>query len=99
MVDSTTYCLKELKEDSKTSTGFKRMYRCVQALIRFYSSEQQVAFEGKTAVSMLDIDRQGTELESKVIRGVLFSQFRLSYVPQVLSIQPFQVLLLYIASL
>ena len=53
-----------------------------QALINIYSSEQQVAFEGKTWASTLDIDRQDTELESKVFWSVLFSQFRLSYVPQ-----------------
>ena len=53
-----------------------------QALISFYGSEQQVAFEGKTLVSTLDIDRQGTELESKIFCSVLFSLFRLSYVPQ-----------------
>ena len=35
-----------------------------QALISFCSNEQQVAFEGKTWISTLDIDRQGTELKS-----------------------------------
>ena len=38
----------------------------LQILLSFYGSEQQVVFAGKTWVSTLDIDRQGTELESKV---------------------------------
>ena len=154
MVDSTVSCLKELKEDCKTSTRFKDR-TCVfnelmgedweiqkviknaltgkfialasmqgdesfksfsnlnvsnissafslfdsylfpsledrlqeygkdnlQTLISFYGSEQQVAFEGKTWVSTLDIDRQGTELESKEIWSMQFSEFGLCYVPK-----------------
>ena len=39
-------------------------------------------FEGKTWISTPDIDRQDTELEWKIFRHVLFSQFRLSSVPE-----------------
>ena len=141
MVGSTIPCLKELREDPKTSTGFKdrtredweiqkvikntsigqftalasrvlkvsanissafslfdsRLFRSSKDCLQEYSKDnfsslgklllqwnrqwntckQQMAFEGKTW-----IDRQGTQLESKVFWSRLYLQFRLSYVPR-----------------
>ena len=83
-----------------------------QALISFYGSEQQVAFEGETWFSAIDIDRQGIARVQSTLKHVVVTvqvvlcstappmickKLRLICLQTVLWIQPFQILLLYTA--
>ena len=51
----------------------------IQVLANFYGNPQQVTFKGKTGVSICDVDKEQVEAEWKLLRRVLFSQFKESH--------------------